>query len=199
MDNVSPQTAASPTGPASSTSTISAQGHKSVPVASSSTAYTGATRCKKQTRHVRRNAFILFSKNERAIVSKYLGKKWNALSHAEKQPGVLESKRLGNLYEEQYVDFNYCPKKNNCKAKTKGSRAKNRHYCRKAVQNTDLVETTLYSNDMYMDPPPPPPPSSVPHHNYDNDITPSAMSIIDNLPTEDSSDLDDVAQEDLYH
>ena len=197
MDNVSPQTDASPTGPASSTSTISVHGHQSVPVASFSTAYTGAIRCKKQTRHVRRhmNAFILFSRNERAIVSKYLGKKWNALGHAETQPGVLESKRLGNLQEEQYVDFNYCPKKGIAKPRPRVLGLGTGIIVSKLFRI--LILLRLPCIQMIC--------TWTPRHQRHNTIMTMTSSQVrcplasPYLPTEDSSDLDNVAQEDLFY
>lgn len=46
-----------------------------------------------------------------AEISKQLGKRWKALSSAERQPFVEESERLRVLHHRQYPDYKYKPKK----------------------------------------------------------------------------------------
>ena len=198
MDNVSLQKYLSSTAPVPSTSA------------------TPTSRCKKQTGHIKRpmNAFMIFSQHERKKitkdcvhhqdVSKTLGKRWNALSHADKQPWILESKRLGKLHREQYPHYKYRPNRKTGKgpAKPKGNRARKQRNCVKAVPNTDLEATVLYADDMSMDLP-----SETPSHDditpsvMSMDITPLEFSISDNLTTDDSTNLvhlGDITQEDLF-
>ncbi len=103
-------------------------GSKQVP-AGSHTPYSDATKCKKQTTHVRRpmNAFMVWSQIERrkisevapdmhnAEISKRLGKRWKLLTDAERQPYIEEAERLRVLHMQEYPDYKYRPRK---KAKT---------------------------------------------------------------------------------
>lgn len=95
----------------------------------SHTPYSDATKCKKQTTHVRRpmNAFMVWSQIERrkisevapdmhnAEISKRLGKRWKLLSDTERQPYIEEAERLRLLHMQEYPDYKYRPRK---KAKT---------------------------------------------------------------------------------
>ena len=119
--------------PAASTAPISPAsvfGSQNVDVSSSSTPYTDATRCKKQTSHVKRpmNAFMVWSQTERrkiaevqpdmhnAEISKRLGKRWKTLSELERQPWIQEAEKLRKLHNTQYPDYKYRPKKKAKKA-----------------------------------------------------------------------------------
>lgn len=90
--------------------------------AESSTPYTDATQCKKQTNHVKRpmNAFMVWSQIERrkisevspemhnAEISKRLGKKWKTLSTEQRQPFVDEAERLRQLHMQVQSLFHSC-------------------------------------------------------------------------------------------
>ena len=97
--------------------------------AGSHTPYSDATKCKKQTNHVKRpmNAFMVWSQIERrkisevapdmhnAEISKRLGKRWKLLTDHERQPYIEEAERLRLLHMQEYPDYKYRPRK---KAKT---------------------------------------------------------------------------------
>lgn len=89
------------------------------------TPYTDATKCKKQTSHVKRpmNAFMVWSQIERrkisevapdmhnAEISKRLGKRWKLLNEEERQPYIEEAERLRMLHMQEYPDYKYRPRK----------------------------------------------------------------------------------------
>ena len=91
----------------------------------SHTPYSDATKCKKQTNHVRRpmNAFMVWSQIERrkisevapdmhnAEISKRLGKRWKLLADPERQPFIEEAERLRLLHMQEYPDYKYRPRK----------------------------------------------------------------------------------------
>lgn len=97
--------------------------------ADSVTPYSDATKCKKQTNHVKRpmNAFMVWSQIERrkiseaspdthnAEISKRLGRRWKTLADCERQPYIEEAERLRLLHMREYPDYKYRPRK---KAKT---------------------------------------------------------------------------------
>lgn len=89
------------------------------------TPYSDATKCKKQTTHVKRpmNAFMVWSQLERrkisevapdmhnAEISKRLGKRWKLLNEEERQPYIEEAERLRMLHMQEYPDYKYRPRK----------------------------------------------------------------------------------------
>lgn len=89
------------------------------------TPYTDATRCKRNSNHIKRpmNAFMVWSQIERrkiceqqpeihnAEISKRLGKRWKMLSEEERAPFVKEADRLRLLHLKQYPDYKYRPRK----------------------------------------------------------------------------------------
>lgn len=91
----------------------------------SQTPYTDATRCKRNSNHIKRpmNAFMVWSQIERrkiceqqpeihnAEISKRLGKQWKMLSDVERQPFIAEAERLRLLHMKQYPDYKYRPRK----------------------------------------------------------------------------------------
>ena len=123
MDNLPPSPPTSPSD---------LFGSQSVDIAMTRTPYTDATKCKKQTAHVKRpmNAFMVWSQIERrkisevqpdmhnAEISKRLGKRWKMLSEPERQPYVQEAERLRLLHMQEYPDYKYRPKKKPKKSET---------------------------------------------------------------------------------
>ena len=105
-------------------------GSQNIDANSTRTPYTDATKCKKQTSHVKRpmNAFMVWSQIERrkisevqpdmhnAEISKRLGKRWKTLSDPERHPYVEEAERLRLLHMQEYPDYKYRPRKKSKKA-----------------------------------------------------------------------------------
>lgn len=103
----------------------------------SNTPYSDATKCKKQTNHVKRpmNAFMVWSQIERrrisevqpdmhnAEISKRLGKRWKTLNEEERQPYIEEAERLRLLHLQEYPDYKYRPRKKAKGATSTGSDA----------------------------------------------------------------------------
>lgn len=92
---------------------------------STPTPYTDATKCKKQTTHVKRpmNAFMVWSQIERrkisevapdmhnAEISKRLGRRWKLLDEEKRKPFIEEAERLRLLHMKEYPDYKYRPRK----------------------------------------------------------------------------------------
>lgn len=101
------------------------------------TPYTDATKCKKQTNHIKRpmNAFMVWSQIERrrisevqpdmhnAEISKRLGKRWKTLNDEERHPYIDEAERLRLLHLQEYPDYKYRPRKKAKGATSSGTEA----------------------------------------------------------------------------
>ena len=141
----------------------------------SCTPYSDATKCKKQTNHVKRpmNAFMVWSQIERrrisevqpdmhnAEISKRLGKRWKTLCDEDRQPYIEEAERLRLLHLQEYPDYKYRPRKkakggatssgSEAAAKGKDSKNKSSHKSHKSQSSvlgnsSKVVKVTHSSN-----------------------------------------------------
>nr|ALE30147.1 sox11 [Pinctada imbricata] len=135
-----------------------------------STPYTDATQCKKQSNHVKRpmNAFMVWSQIERrkisevspdmhnAEISKRLGKRWKTLNELDRQPYIEEAERLRLLHMQEYPDYKYRPRKkaksvvkSDCGKVTKPSHKSrtDRHKHKSAEVKSFLEEAALEVSD----------------------------------------------------
>lgn len=126
----------------------------------SNTPYSDATKCKKQTNHVKRpmNAFMVWSQIERrrisevqpdmhnAEISKRLGKRWKTLNEEDRQPYIEEAERLRLLHLQEYPDYKYRPRKKAKGATTPATEVKGKDSKKSSSHKSHKPQSSILGN-----------------------------------------------------